>query len=73
MKLKIAVIGVACAMALNCLAVDKYYLIESESSSKYKDATEFGFFKPERWSSNSASSGTILTKFDSSAEYQPMT
>jgi len=57
-------IGAVCAMALNCLAVDKYYLISSESSRSYG-----GFTNPKKWSSNGESTGTILEEFDPTAEY----
>ena len=64
MKPKTVLIGAVCAMALNCLAVDKYYLIKSETSS-----SNGGFANPEKWSSNGESTGTILKEFDSTAEY----
>jgi hypothetical protein len=66
MKFKTVLIGAVCSVALNCLAVDKYYLISSESSNIYTNSTEFGFRKPERWK---RSDGVISNEFDSTAEY----
>ena len=39
-------IGAVCAMALNCLAVDKYYLITNETSKN-----NGAFYNPPEWSS----------------------
>ena len=57
-------IGAVCAMALNCLAVDKYYLITNETSKN-----NGAFYNPTGWSSTGNSSGTALEDFDSTAEY----
>ena len=57
-------IGAVCAMALNCLAVDKYYLITNETSKN-----NGAFYNPTGWSSTGNSSGTALEEFDSTAEY----
>ncbi len=69
MKLKIAVIGVACAMALNCLAADKYYLLSNEQDGTFKDFSLYGFVNPARWTSDGTENGTSIDHFDPDADY----
>ena len=61
---KVALFCAACAIALHGLAVDKYYLIKSETSQK-----NGGFYDPSYWKTTEATGGKILEEFDPDAEY----
>ena len=68
MKNKVALFCAACAAALHGFAadnaIDKYYLVASESSNK-----NGGFYDSSKWQSSAATGGITSDEFDPNAEY----